>query len=340
MGQKEKILITGILGFIGFHAAIRLQNKGHEIIGFDHVNDYYDIRYKFLRLDHLKALSIQVYYLDLIDFHSLKEFIQKEKPTKILHLAAQAGVRYSLENPNAYMQSNCIGFYHILEIAKEKKIPIVYASSSSVYGENQKVPFSETDLTENQLSLYAVTKKTNELFAHTYHHLFQIPLIGLRFFTVYGPYGRPDMAYFSFTQKILKKEPITVYNQGELKRDFTYIDDIVDGIESALSFPVPFGIFNLGNHQPIAVRELVEILESLLQEKAIIKDAPAPILDVPITYADIEKSGAILHYKPKTSLQVGLKQFVDWYLTEGRSLPSLDEMKKKHPEFFQSKMSL
>jgi UDP-glucuronate 4-epimerase len=337
MKQKEKILITGILGFIGFHTALKLSELGYDVLGIDNFNDYYDQRWKLLRLEELKKLPITIFPLDLADFVGLKNLIAKQAPDKIIHLAAQAGVRYSLENPDAYMQSNCLGFYHLLEAVKIKKIPILYASSSSVYGQNTKVPFSENDPTEKPMSLYAATKKSNELFAHSYHLLFGIPLIGLRFFTVYGPYGRPDMAYFSFTEKILKDEPIKVYQDGLLKRDFTYISDIVDGIISALRFPINHGIFNLGNHHPQSVNDLITLIEKNLGKKAIQCIEKAPLSDVPITYADLEKSQKILNFSPKISLEDGIKKFIVWYTTQRSHLPNMEDGRKKYPEFFMKK---
>lgn len=337
MTKKETIFITGILGFIGFHTAIKLYEMGHTVLGIDNLNDYYDPRWKILRLEELKKNSIIIHNLDLTDFKGLKELIWQINPDKIIHLAAQAGVRYSLENPDAYMQSNCLGFYHLLEAVKSKKIPILYASSSSVYGQNTNVPFSENDPTEKPMSLYAATKKSNELFAHSYHLLFGIPLIGLRFFTVYGPYGRPDMAYFSFTEKILNDEPIKVYQEGNLKRDFTYISDIVDGIISALKFPIQHGIFNLGNRNPVSVNDLIFFIEKNLEKKAIRIDEKAPLSEVLITYADIEKSQKILNFSPKITLEDGIKKFIDWYKIQRYHLPNMEDGRKKYPEFFQEK---
>ena len=332
----EKILVTGILGFIGFHSAKKLKERNYDVIGFDNLNDYYDIKWKILRLKKLQELGIPIFFQDLKDLDSMKNCLEILRPDKILHLAAQAGVRYSLTNPDSYMQSNCLGFYNLLESVKSLKIPVVYASSSSVYGSNTKIPFSESDPTDSPMSLYAATKKSNEVFAQSYHENYQIPLIGLRFFTVYGPYGRPDMAYFSFAEKILNNQPITVYSKGMLKRDFTYIDDIVFGILRALEFPVRCGIFNLGNNTPCSVNELVAILEKNLQKKAVVIDQEAPSADVPITYADIEKSRSVLGYEPKVSLSDGIHQFVNWYTQSFDHLPNSDEVKKLHQEFSQS----
>ena len=332
--HKEKILITGILGFIGFHAAKKLCYLGYTVVGIDNLNDYYDQRLKVLRLEVLKKLNIDINFLDISDEKSLTSFISINKPKKILHLAAQAGVRYSFENPTAYIKSNISGFFNLLEAVKNFATPIVYASSSSVYGGNAKIPFCENDMTDSPLNLYAATKKSNELFAHSYHHLYNIPLIGLRFFTVYGPYGRPDMAYFSFTKKILDSIPIQVFSNGQLKRDFTYIDDIIDGITTALSFPVDYGIFNLGNHEPVKVKDMISLLEIKLGKKAIVEEVKTPSTEVEVTFADIKKSHEILGYVPKTSLSIGLDNFIDWYQKEYVYLRPLEESKKLHPEFF------
>ena len=338
--KKETILVTGILGFIGFHVAMKLHELGYQVIGFDNLNNYYPIKWKLLRLKQLRKYSITCLYQDLKDFSSLSELIEVLHPDKIVHLAAQAGVRYSLENPSSYMESNCLGFYHLLEAVKHKRIPIVYASSSSVYGGNTKIPFSEEDSTDLPRSLYAATKKSNELMAKSYHHLFNIPLIGLRFFTVYGPYGRPDMAYFFFTDKIFNNQPITLFNQGTLQRDFTYIDDIVDGVIQAMNFPVYEGIFNLGNHQPTSTHRLVEIIEKKLSKKGIIHHEMAPNTEVLMTFADIEKSKKILRFEPKTCLEKGMDHFIDWYLNSLENVMNLQEEEKLQKEFYQSSLKL
>ncbi len=313
--QKEKILITGIAGFIGFHLAKKLNRQGHTVFGIDHFNSYYPVKWKFLRRDLLLQLGVETFYCDLTDQSQLHALIEKHKPTKIVHLAAQAGVRYSLENPNSYIQSNIIGFFHLLECIKEKKIPTVYASSSSVYGRNQSVPFQESDPTDHPTSLYAATKKSNEIFADAYHFLHQIPLIGLRFFTVIGPYGRPDMAYFSFAEKMLKNQSITLYQEGLLQRDFTDIEDITDGIIQALQFPVSSGLFNLGHHHPHTTLQLVESLERHLNRRAILKFEETPKTDVPITYAGLKQAQSILGYQPKISFEAAIETFSKWFLS-------------------------
>lgn len=334
--KKERIFITGSLGFIGFHASIRLKQMQATVLGVDNCNNYYDRKWKFIRLQELKKNLIPVSPLDITDSKALEKVFLDFQPTKILHLAAQAGVRYSQENPKAYLKSNIEGTFNLFELAKRTSTPIVFASSSSVYGQNKKIPFSETDPTDHPMSLYAMTKKSNELMAETYHFLHQINTIGLRFFTVFGPYGRPDMAYFSFAEKILKEESITVFDKGELQRDFTYIDDIVDGIVSALKFPVANGIFNLGHHQPHSVNELIFYLEKHLNKKAIISYLPAPKVDVKTTFACLEKSSKILNFQPQISFEEGIKRFCQWYLLHRETLFDLEKEQKKHPEYFLS----
>ncbi len=336
--QQKRIFITGILGFIGFHTATALQKEGKNVTGIDNCNDYYDRRWKFLRFLELKKAGITVQIIDIAQLEHLKNAIDEFNPDQIIHLAAQAGVRYSLENPSSYINSNCIGFYNLLECIKIKKTALIYASSSSVYGLNKKIPFSENDITDHPMSLYAATKKSNELFAHSYHLNYQIPMIGLRFFTVFGPFGRPDMAYFFFTEKILEEKPITLFNNGALKRDFTFIDDIILGIKGAMQFPVNYGIFNLGNHHPRSVKELVNHIESRVGKKAIVENLKAPSSEVDITFADISKSQALLNYHPQTQFEKGLDLFIDWYLGIKDHLPHLETMKKLHPEFFLSNL--
>jgi UDP-glucuronate 4-epimerase len=311
--KNRKIFITGIAGFIGYHCALKLSALGYTVSGIDNFNDYYDVSLKEERKKRLEDHDIKIFKIDLVDFENLKACIEAFNPNQILHLAAQAGVRYSLENPKAYMASNCTGFFNLLEILKVLKIPCVYASSSSVYGAQTHIPFSEELTTDTPLSLYAATKKSNELFAYAYHHLFQIPLIGLRFFTAYGTFGRPDMAYFSFTDKILAGDPITVYDGGLLERDFTHISDIVDGIVSALNFPVSFGVFNLGNHKRVKVIELISLIEKYTGKKAIIHEAKKPSSDVQVTYADLTKSKEMLNFNPKVSIDQGMEEFIKWH---------------------------
>lgn len=312
---SKQIFITGAAGFIGFHMALHLKKRGDKVIGWDNFNSYYDPQLKRDRAAELKKNGIEVLEGDILDKEGLTQAIVKHQTSHLLHLAAQAGVRYSLENPHAYIQSNIEGFLNILEICRtHPSIRLTYASSSSVYGLNEKIPFSTHDTTDHQASLYGVTKKTNELMAGTYHHLFGIPVTGLRFFTVYGPWGRPDMAYFSFTQAILENRPIKVFNHGKMKRDFTYIDDIVAGTTAAIDREDLCAIYNLGHHEPEELGQLISILEEeigLPAKKEYIDHQPG---DVFSTYADIEESKEKLHFSPKVSLKEGLSQFVKWYM--------------------------
>jgi len=295
-------------GFIGFHAAKALQVKGDTLLGFDNFNDYYDPK---LKLTRAKLLG-NCLQGDLLDIPFLKKTVAEFAPTHILHVAAQAGVRYSLINPKSYTDSNITGFSNILEIVKDNpQIKLVFASSSSVYGTNKKIPFSEDDPTENQASYYGVTKKCNELMAKTYHHLYGISAIGLRFFTVYGPFGRPDMAYYSFTEKILKGEPITIFGQDQM-RDFTYIDDIVSGTVNALDL-TGCDIFNLGNHRPVSLMHFISVIEQAVGKKAILNIQGPQKGDVKETYAAIEKAQKHLNFEPKTHLEEGIPKFVEWY---------------------------
>jgi UDP-glucuronate 4-epimerase len=314
--KKKNILITGAAGFIGYHLARGLHARGDKVIGLDNFNEYYDPRLKYSRCDLLKADGIEVLQGDICDFSLLDQLVNKHKITHIAHLAAQAGVRYSLDNPQAYVKTNLEGFVNILEICRcNPGIALTYASSSSVYGLNEKAPFSEQDRVDNQASLYGATKKSNELFAFTYHHLFQIPVTGLRFFTVYGPWGRPDMAYFSFTKNILEGQPINVFNHGKMQRDFTYIDDIISGTIAAIDKQGGCDIFNLGNHQPIALARFIELIERAAEKKAIINYLPMQPGDVHATYADISHSQKQLGFHPTTSLEKGIPLFVEWYKT-------------------------
>lgn len=313
--MSKNILITGAAGFIGFHLAKALRLGGNQVTGYDNFNDYYSISLKRDRAALLKKEGISVIEGDVTDELLLPKIVKEQGISHIVHLAAQAGVRYSLVNPQAYIKSNVDGFLNVLEICRrDPRIKLTYASSSSVYGLNTKIPFSEGDRTDNQASLYGVTKKANESMAQTYNHLFGISAVGLRFFTVYGPWGRPDMAYFSFTKAILEERPIEVFNHGQLKRDFTYIDDIVTGISSAMEFGNGCEIFNLGNNQPVDLLEFIEVLEKKLGKKAIKKNMPMQQGDVLVTYADIENSIQKLGYVPKTKLHEGIPRFVDWYL--------------------------
>lgn len=312
--RKKKVYITGAAGFIGFHMALHLQREGHTIAGCDNFNDYYSPELKKERAAILAKEGIQVLTIDISDRKKLQSSIEKHQTTHLLHLAAQAGVRYSLQSPEIYIKSNIEGFLNVLEICRALSgIPLIYASSSSVYGLNEKVPFSIDDPTNHQASLYGVTKKTNELMAQSYHHLFGISVTGLRYFTVYGPWGRPDMAYFSFARAIMENRPIEIFNHGRMQRDFTYIDDIVAGTAAALDLAKPCALFNLGNHQPEDLEQLIMLLEKELGRKAQKKYVPMQPGDVLSTYADIEASRAQLGYAPKVSLAEGIAHFVKWY---------------------------
>ena len=314
----KKILVTGAAGFIGFHLCRALSARGDRVVGYDNFNPYYSPQLKAARAQLLKQDNVPLIHADLCDPTSLEQALSEHSITHLVHLAAQAGVRYSLENPQAYVQSNLNGFVQVLEALKMRPhIPLIYASSSSVYGLNKKVPFAETDPTDQPASFYGATKKSDEVIAHAYHHTFQIPMIGLRFFTVYGPWGRPDMAYYSFTKAICEGNPISVYNNGLVKRDFTYIDDIIRGTIEAIDRCRGCEVINLGNNQPENVNAMVTILENLLGKKAIRKDLPLPSGDVPITYADLTKSKQLLNFQPTTDLQQGLELFVNWYLANG-----------------------
>jgi len=328
-----KVLITGAAGFIGNNLALRLLERGDEVIGIDNLNDYYDPSLKQARLartaDHPKFTDIRI---DLEDRAGIAELFAKYKPDGVVNLAAQAGVRYSLENPNAYIDTNIVGFMNILEGCRYNDVKhLVYASSSSVYGSNTKMPFSVHDNVDHPVSIYAATKKANELMAHTYSHLYRLPTTGLRFFTVYGPWGRPDMALFLFTRKILAGEPIDVFNYGKHRRDFTYIDDIVEGVirtldhipqpnpdwsgdhpDSATS-TAPYALYNIGNNQPIELMHYIEVLEDCLGKKAEKNLLPLQPGDVPDTYADVQDLVRDVDYKPDTSVEEGVANFVAWY---------------------------
>lgn len=310
----KKVFITGAAGFIGFHLAKYLGERGDLVIGLDNFNPYYSPQLKKERSQELKKFSIKIIEGDICDSDLLTHIIEEYQITHICHLAAQAGVRYSLTNPQAYISSNIEGFLNILELCRKySHIPLTYASSSSVYGLNTKIPFSVTDATETQVSLYGATKKSNELMAKTYHHLFGIHVTGLRFFTVYGPWGRPDMAYYSFVQAIDQKKPIDVYNFGKLQRDFTYIDDIISGTAAAIDLEAPHEIFNLGNHRPIELGTFIEIIEQAMGKNAVKNFVPMQAGDVLTTCADISHSTARLGYQPKTPLEEGILHFVQWY---------------------------
>ncbi len=315
-------LITGAAGFIGFHVANVLLESGETVYGIDNLNDYYTPELKHARLEKLGAYErFEFAEIDLADNAKLDQFVSGKPIKKIIHLAAQAGVRYSIENPRAYVQSNLVGHVNMLEIARhlEGLEHMLYASSSSIYGGRSEMPFLETDRADTPVSLYAATKKSNELMSHTYSHLYDIPLTGLRFFTVYGPWGRPDMAYFSFTQKILAGEEIQIFNHGDMLRDFTYIDDIVNGIiRIATQGPVerdgpPHGVYNIGNNNPEKLEDFLSILEDELGVKANRKNLPMQPGDVPVTAADITAINRDYGFEPTTNLREGLRKFVRWY---------------------------
>lgn len=327
------VLVTGVAGFIGSYVAHYLLERGDKVVGIDNLNDYYEVKLKKDRLERLGVKSklssstvyenFTFYHIDIANESSLEKIFIDYNFDVVCHLAAQAGVRYSLENPSTYIQSNIVGFANILELAKKSKIKhLVYASSSSVYGLNKKVPFSEKDNVDSPISLYAATKKSNELMAYTYSHLYNMPVTGLRFFTVYGPWGRPDMAYFLFVKAILNNEPIKVYNHGQMERDFTYIDDIVEGIirvidnkpKSSMDSP-PYKLYNIGNSKPVNLLHFIETIEHSLGKKAIKQFEPIQAGDVPLTYADVRSLISDMKYTPKTSIEEGIKKFVDWYLS-------------------------
>lgn len=331
--MQKKILVTGAAGFIGFHLAQKLCKDNWEVIGLDNLNNYYEVSLKEDRLNLLRSNSnFKFYKNDLIEREIIHRIFREEKFDYVVHLAAQAGVRYSLENPYAYIDSNLSGFLNILEGCRHNPVKhLIYASSSSVYGANTKMPFSVHDNVDHPVSLYAATKKANELMAHTYANLYKIPTTGLRFFTVYGPWGRPDMALFIFTRRIAEGKPIDVYNNGKMRRDFTYVDDIVDGIiklipklpqpnpdwngdhpDSATSF-APYRLYNIGNNQPVELLKFIEVIENNLGKKAIINFMPLQPGDVPATYADVEDLMKIVGFKPSTTIEKGIGKFLEWY---------------------------
>lgn len=320
--ENKKILVTGGAGFIGFHLSVRLLEQGYSIIGYDNLNDYYDVKLKMDRLAILKQYEgYQFIRGDLADSEALTAVFREYRPSVVVNLGAQAGVRYSIDHPDAYMQSNVMGFFHILECCRHFPVEhLVYASSSSVYGLNQKIPFSVEDQTDTPVSLYAATKKSNELMAHSYSKLYDIPATGLRFFTVYGPYGRPDMAYFSFAQKIMKGETIKIFNHGDMYRDFTYIDDIVTGIENIIPHPpkeneagVKFKVYNIGNNKTEKLMYFIETLEKCLGRTAKKEYYPMQPGDVYQTYADVSDLTRDFGFKPDTPLEEGLEKFVMWF---------------------------
>jgi UDP-glucuronate 4-epimerase len=327
------VIVTGSAGFIGSAVSIKLLERGDNVIGIDNHNDYYDPKLKNARSERLKKYSNYKHHkMDLNDRHSLDEIFKKHKIQKVVNLAAQAGVRYSMINPLAYINSNIIGFAHILENCREYKVEhLVYASTSSVYGANTKMPFSEHESTNHPLSVYAASKKSNELMAHAYSYLYQLPTTGLRFFTVYGPWGRPDMALFKFTKNIIEEKPIDVFNYGKHTRDFTYIDDIVEGIIRTLDNPAtinvnwnsnqpdpatskaPWRIYNIGNNKSVRLMDYINALEITLEKKAIINFLPLQLGDVPDTFANIDNLKEKFDYKPNTPVLDGIGYFVKWY---------------------------
>lgn len=312
-----KILVTGAAGFIGFYVAKLLLHRGDEIIGLDNLNDYYDVALKQARLEQLQSHSGFTFKKnDIVDKEAINELFRVYKPSRVVHLAAQPGVRYSLINPEAVIKSNILGFINILEACRRHNPEhLVYASTSAVYGENAEIPFSVDDRVDKPVSLYGASKRANELMAYTYSRLFDIPATGLRFFTVYGPWGRPDMSYFKFTKNIINQLPIDVYNNGRHSRDFTYIDDIADGVIKALD-KLPsenYRLYNLGNNKPIKLMYYISILEKLIGKKAVINILPMQPGDMPDTCANIENAVSGLGYAPHTNVETGLVNFVKWY---------------------------
>lgn len=328
-----KILVTGAAGFIGAALSERLLARGDEVIGLDNFSDYYEIALKEARVERLRIYpGFRMLRMDVADRAGIEQFFLAERATRVVHLAAQAGVRYSLINPHAYVEANLVGFTNILEGCRASGVEhLVYASTSSVYGANTRMPFSVHDNVDHPLSFYAATKKANELMAHTYSHLHAMPVSGLRFFTVYGPWGRPDMSLFQFTRNIMEGKPIEVYNYGNHRRDFTYIDDIVEGVVRVIdkvatpdpswsgerpdpgTSRAPYRLYNIGNHEPVHLLHFIEVLEGCLGRKAVKKLLPMQPGDVPDTYADVSELAHDLDYRPSTPIEVGIARFVEWY---------------------------
>ncbi|GHH96903.1 NAD-dependent epimerase [Neobacillus kokaensis] len=326
----RQILVTGAAGFIGFHLSKRLLSLGFHVIGVDNLNNYYDVHLKKERLKILEEQPNFTFYLiDLTEREKLNELFTKNHTELVVNLAAQAGVRYSLRDPHSYVQSNLVGFMNVLEACRHNGTKhLIYASSSSVYGANQRLPYSTQDSVDHPINIYAATKKANELMAHSYSHLYQLPTTGLRFFTVYGPWGRPDMAYYTFTKNIFEGKPIKMFNYGNMERDFTYIDDIVEGIIQLLDRPpearqiskeahnsitAPYKIYNIGNHKPVKLHDFIQILENLIGKKAIIESCPMQPGDMRVTYADISDLQTDTGFLPSTTIEEGLYRFVEWY---------------------------
>lgn len=329
-----KILITGSSGFIGFHLSKKLLSMGYEIIGLDNMNDYYEPSLKEARLGKLiQRKSFKFYHADLVDREKVRTVFRDNQIDIVVNLAAQAGVRYSIENPYVYIDSNIAGFINVLEMCRQHNVKqLIYASSSSVYGANTTLPFSVHDTVDHPLSLYAATKKANELMAHTYSNLYNLPTTGLRFFTVYGPWGRPDMALFKFTKNIMEGHPIDIYNNGKMMRDFTFVDDIVESISRLIQKPAepnpywsgdnpdpgtsyaPYRVYNIGNNSPVNLMDFISAIEEKLGKVAVKNFMPLQDGDVPATYANVDDLFQEIHFKPKTSIKDGVGQFVDWYL--------------------------
>jgi len=313
--SSQKILVTGATGFIGYHLSKSLLDDGYEVLGIDNINDYYDPNLKLARLEQLKPYkNFNFEKVDISNRETITQSFQTFKPNKVVNLAAQAGVRYSIENPYAYMDSNLVGFLNILELSRKNEVEgFIYASSSSVYGANEKIPFSVEDRVDKPIALYGATKRANELIAYSYSHLYGLHATGLRYFTVYGPWGRPDMAMFIFTKKILNGESIPVFNNGNMKRDFTYIDDIISGTRSAIDNNHKCEVFNLGNHRSEQLMDMISSIEKELDKKAEIDFQPMQAGDVKESFADIQYSTAKLGFLPKTSIEDGIPLFIEWY---------------------------
>lgn len=328
-----KILLTGVAGFIGFFLAKKLLAEGSEVIGIDNLNDYYDVKLKEARLDQLKNIAgFEFQRIDIADSKAMRDLFARSRPQRVINLAAQAGVRYSMENPYAYVDSNLVGFLNVLEGCRHNGVEhLVYASSSSVYGANTAMPFSVHQNVDHPLSLYAATKKANELMAHTYSHLYRLPTTGLRFFTVYGPWGRPDMAIFLFTKAILEGRSLNVFNHGRMRRDFTYVDDIVEGVARICAHTAtastawdsqkpdpgtsqaPFRLYNIGNSNPVELMYLIRTLENVTGKPALLNMTDAQPGDVPATYADVADLFKDVGFQPRTSIEYGVAKFVEWY---------------------------
>ena len=328
-----RVMVTGAAGFVGHRVSSKLLQAGDTVVGVDNLNDYYDVRLKEARLAQLTATpGFTDLRLDIGDAAALRDAFTRHRPERVIHLAAQAGVRHSLTHPEVYVQSNLVGFANMLEMARHFEVQhLVYASTSSVYGANTNVPFGEEQHTAHPLTLYAATKKANEVMAHSYAHLFRLPCTGLRFFTVYGPWGRPDMALFKFTRNILRGEPIELFNHGNHTRDFTYIDDIAEGVVRAMRLPAapdpaydpaapspaisaaPYRIYNIGSQRPVALTRYVELIEACVGRKAIVNSLPMQPGDVPDTYANVDRLARDVHYRPTTSVETGVSNFVAWY---------------------------